>query len=44
MVPVAGVRGNQVRIDYAFGLVIGTYDDRHASTSVRISPRFDFDC
>ncbi len=43
MFPVAGGEVTQVRIDYAFGLVIETYDDRHASTSVRISTRFDFE-
>jgi hypothetical protein len=32
----------QVRIDFAFGLVIETYDDRRASTHVRISRPFDF--
>jgi hypothetical protein len=41
--PVDGGEVTQVRIDYAFGLVIETYDDRRASTHVRISSAFDFE-
>src|SRR4051812_25284065 len=35
--PVAGGEVTQVQVDFAFGLVIETFDDRRAVTIVRIS-------
>ena len=40
--PVAGGEVTQVRIDFAFGLVIETFDDRSAVTNVRISTTFEY--
>ncbi len=42
MLPVAGGEVTQVRIDYAFGLIIETYDERRASTSIRIGSPFEY--
>ena len=43
MLPIAGGQVTQVRIDFAFGIVIETYDDRRASTSVRINTALQFE-
>lgn len=43
VLPVAGGEVTQVQIDFAFGLVIQTYDDRHASVHVRISTPLQYE-
>jgi len=40
---MAGGEVTQVQVDFAFGLAIETYDDKRASTHVRINTRFEYE-
>ena len=43
VLPIRGGEVTQVRIDFAFGLVVETYGDDPASVSIRISTPFSFE-